>query len=160
MTAEQWADVAPGYAVSNLGRVRGKSGRILNPSPNGQGYLCFSIGRLSVKLHVLVARHFVPGRVEGDEVRHLNGDKANCAASNLAWGTHSRNVLDQVEHGTHYTATREECRNGHPYDATNTRRSADGRRHCRACQRAYSQAHRARRVLTRLAHFAEQETPA
>ena len=99
--AEQWAEIAPGYSVSNLGRVRGKSGKILRPSPNSQGYLTFSIGRMSVKLHVLVARAFVSGREAGDEVRHLDGDPGNNAAANLAWGSHGENVRDQVAHGTH-----------------------------------------------------------
>lgn len=165
MTAEQWAEVAPGYSVSNLGRVRGKSGRILNPSPNSQGYLTFSIGRMSVKVHVLVARHFVPGRFEGSEVRHLDGDPLNCAASNLAWGTHAENVRDQLRHGTHSTANRTHCPKGHEYTTENTRVS-NGRRHCKSCDREASrryyrenrekilQSIKNRRVLSKLAALA------
>ncbi|AUR90563.1 HNH nuclease [Vibrio phage 1.162.O._10N.261.48.E3] len=37
---------------------------------------------------------------QGMECRHLDGDKANNAASNLKWGTILENALDRVEHGT------------------------------------------------------------
>ena len=166
MTTEVWAEADPGYFVSSMGRVRGKSGRILKPSPNDQGYLTFSIGRKSVKLHVLVAKLHVPGWFEGAEVRHLNGDKRDNSAGNLAWGTHAENMSDRIKHGTNAMTNRTHCPQGHPYSSENTRLS-NGRRHCRACDREAQRKYRAanrdrilekqreydrnRRSLTRLA---------
>lgn len=38
---------------------------------------------------------------DGALVRHLDGNRSNDAASNLAWGTVADNAQDAVQHGTH-----------------------------------------------------------
>lgn len=81
-------------------------------------------------------------------VRHLDGDPGNNSLTNLAYGTPSQNLLDSVAHGTHPHASKTHCRSGHPYDATNTRIDAKGKRVCRTCRNAQKRAARARRRIT------------
>jgi hypothetical protein len=47
-----------------------------------------------------VAEAFLPPKTEGQVVRHLDGDKKNCAKNNLKYGTHQENSDDQILHGT------------------------------------------------------------
>lgn len=66
------------------------------------GYLKVSLycddGVKTPSLHVLVAKAFHPeGR---GVVRHLDGDRLNCAADNLEWSTQAQNIADQAMHGT------------------------------------------------------------
>lgn len=57
--------------------------------------------RVTLDLHPIVARAFLgPAPSHQHEVRHLDGDKHNNSAANLAWGTHKENSADQVAHGT------------------------------------------------------------
>lgn len=47
---------------------------------------------------VCAAIHGPPPSPDHTDVRHLDGDKGNNQASNLAWGTRSENMLDVVRH--------------------------------------------------------------
>lgn len=150
---EQWLPI-PGYVgsyeVSNLGRVRAPDritdrgrkwrGRTLTPSPMPRGYRVVTLWRdgkqKSALVHRLVLLAFVGPSPEGMEGLHKNGNPADNALSNLAWGTHSENQLDQVAHGTHPKASKEACPSGHPYDEANTYVYPGGaHRACRQCRR-------------------------
>ena len=82
-------------------------------------------------VHVLVLEAFIGPCPEGQECRHLDGDRGNSQLANLAWGTHRENMLDRVSHGT-------DCRGEKNPNATLTeaavreirRRAAQGERHC------------------------------
>ena len=113
---EEWRPV-PGYEgqyeVSNLGRVRSMSRTVtyrggaprqlrtceIRCRPGGNGYprVCLS-GQLKL-IHSLVAEAFLGPRPEGQEVRHLNGDRADPRLSNLAYGTPSQNWRDCYDYG-------------------------------------------------------------
>jgi hypothetical protein len=51
-------------------------------------------------VHELMLITFVGPRPAGMECRHLDGNPANNALSNLAWGTRSENSFDRFAHGT------------------------------------------------------------
>jgi hypothetical protein len=102
---------ADGYdlEVSNLGRLRAKTAlngkaikeyRILTPTDNGNGYL--RINRTidgkqkTLYVHKLVARAFVDNPNGLTEINHLDENKQNNNADNLAWCTHKENC----GHGT------------------------------------------------------------
>lgn len=105
-------DIAPGYAVSDDGRVfsaipcswRKDCPRELRQTTTKYGY---RMVRLHVNkkdglagVHVLMGRAFLPPPAEGqDRVRHLDGDPAHNIAGNLAWGTAQENAEDMVRHG-------------------------------------------------------------
>lgn len=51
-------------------------------------------------LHRLVAETFHGPCPNGMECAHLDGDKYNCAASNLKWATRLENIRHKAAHGT------------------------------------------------------------
>jgi hypothetical protein len=152
LDGEEWRYV-PGYEglylVSSLGRFyrlprqSGRysyKGRLVSQGHNKKGYLQVGLsgkgGRAWLaRAHRLVARAFLGEPAEGQEVRHLNGVRDDNRLVNLAWGTGSQNSLDAVAHGTHTTASKTHCPQGHPYAGENLYIRPCGRRKCRTCQR-------------------------
>lgn len=109
----------PGYRISRDGRVfstasnwRGYGVREITPIPGKGGYLKVRLTvegkRLNRAVHRLVAEEFLPPRPAGAQIRHLDGDRVNNAASNLAWGSAKDNADDRKRHGR----TAEGSRNG------------------------------------------------
>lgn len=100
-----------GYSVTSNGCVlsvthnwRGYGVRKLNQHPNSDGYpsVRFSIDgkRSRVTVHKLVALVFLPPRPsQKHQLRHLDGNKTNSHANNLAWGTAKDNADDRKSHG-------------------------------------------------------------
>jgi hypothetical protein len=101
----------PGYEVTADGRVfsvahnwRGYGKRELTQDLNDDGYpsvrLTINKKRTRLAVHKLVAAKFLPPRPSPDhEIRHLDGEKMNRTASNLAWGTRKDNADDRERHG-------------------------------------------------------------
>lgn len=110
---EEWRPVVGyegTYSVSSLGRIRRdlgsagtRAGRILKPSLKKTGYLYVDLSSYgvvrSLRLHVLVAAAFIGPRPDDRAVNHQDGQKANCAASNLEYVTHSENQRHAVNMG-------------------------------------------------------------
>lgn len=114
---EVWADI-PGeedyYQVSNLGRVRSKdrfvrrscggekrvAGQILSQliTPNGycQVFLWRGGKRRVFLVHKLVLLAFVGACPDNMETRHINSIRTDNRLCNLAYGTHSENVIDTI----------------------------------------------------------------
>lgn len=149
---EEWRSI-PGYErtyeVSSLGRVRslprpGTKGGVRKIRVGKRGYPVLSLVQDGVQttheVHRLVALAFLGPRPEGALVRHVDGDALRPHADNLTYGTWGDNLLDQVRHGTHPTASRKHCPQGHSYSGANIRWYRD-RRYCRACQRERSSRH-------------------
>lgn len=84
------------YKVSTEGRVSGWKGNILKPQPRRHGYLAVWLykdgGKKQVSVHRLVAMTFIPNPDGLPEVNHLDEDKTNNKASNLAWCDHRFNT--------------------------------------------------------------------
>lgn len=139
------------YEVSNFARVRSlyrKTPRVLRPSwSTGYGVviLCRAGAREGRTVHSLVMAAFVGPCPEGQEVRHLDGNRANSRwapgetedeiranGGNLMYGTRSENIYDRVRHGTHHSAIKTHCKNGHEFTEANTRITKRGRT-CRKC---------------------------
>lgn len=111
---ETWADI-PGYEglyrVSTLGRVvscgstfRGRFRGNMGTRINGKGYRSANLTDASgkkraIEVHRLVALTFLGPPVAGMEVRHIDGNRANPALTNLAWGTRRENAADRTAHG-------------------------------------------------------------
>lgn len=88
-----------GYCVTSDGRVISPSGRALKLQANRDGYLWFRPAKNAppVRVHRLQAFQSYGHATFGDgiEVRHLDGDKANNSAGNIALGTRSENQMDK-----------------------------------------------------------------
>ena len=113
------------YEVSNQGRVRSfprmvrcrngyglKGGKILKPQKRQHGYLSVCLyngnGCKKVSIHRLVAEAFCEQRDGCNEVNHLNEDKQDNRAENLAWCNRSENCA----YGEKLSAKRKLWRNG------------------------------------------------
>lgn len=105
------AQHTPGYTVTSDGRVfstasnwRGYGERELMQCEHTDGYLSVRMvvdgKRKRFMVHRLVATHHLPPRPSPHhEIRHLDGNRLNNAASNLAWGTRKENADDREAHG-------------------------------------------------------------
>lgn len=91
---EAWVDLDdfPGYAVSTHGRVMNKSTELIKiATENQQGIVSVNLVRDHIQCRrsvaVLVANTFLPDHMNHrfDTPIHLDGDRLNCAVSNLAW---------------------------------------------------------------------------
>lgn len=123
--------------VTSTPRPRTRGG-LLKQFDDGHGYPVVTLTANGTQkrfgVHQLVALAFIGPCPPGKEVRHLDGNPANRAASNLTYGTHGENMLDKALHGTDHNVAKTHCPAGHPYDEANTR-IYDGRRFCRQCVR-------------------------
>lgn len=117
---EVWKDIEGfegRYRVSNWGRVeslvRGNrfgGGVILRKKPllrkphvNTSGYLHVRLAGddkkdISIEIHRLVAKHFIPNPNNLTEINHLKG-KSNNRADALEWTTRTDNLLHAHRHG-------------------------------------------------------------
>jgi len=98
------------YEITRDGRVfsrtnwRGYGRREITQDLNDDGYLSVRIlvaGKRTRKtVHGLVAAYHLPPRPSPlHEVRHLDGNRLNPHADNLAWGTRQDNADDRGRHG-------------------------------------------------------------
>ena len=126
MVEERWLSIAgfPGYEVSDLGSVRSwrpKNGRgELGSEPHPRkstravgGYRRVTLsngGAISSHLvHRLVLEAFEGPCPPGMQTRHLDGDPANNAKSNLQWAAVLVNHADKQRHGTTARGERQGC---------------------------------------------------
>lgn len=86
---------APGYFVSNYGRIKKSSGKIMSTPVSAKGYVLFVAmlnGRRSYRLlHRVVAEHFI-GPIEGMEINHRDFNKQNNHVENLEIVTRAENM--------------------------------------------------------------------
>lgn len=119
---EEWKAIQScdsGYQVSSLGNVRSVNrisprgrnlrGRNLSPGLGGNGYFTVALpvdGKFKSRtVHSLVAEAFMGPCPEGEEVRHVCGDKSNNIVTNLEYGTRSQNNEDLKARGERYAQT-------------------------------------------------------
>lgn len=107
---EEWRDVV-GYEehfqVSNKGRIFSKrTNKILALGVNKKGYSVLSTrigGRNGIckcfRVHILVAKAFIPNPHNKPIVNHKDGNKLNNEDWNLEWATYSENSKHAYENG-------------------------------------------------------------
>lgn len=124
-TPEEWraVDGFDGvYEVSSLGRIRSLNREVSSANRHGpfvarlkgrklklemlaNGYYFVRLGlgergrAWLVPVHQLVLTAFHGPRPNGNVARHLNDEKTDNRAENLAWGTRSENALDAQKNG-------------------------------------------------------------
>lgn len=107
-------DGYPGYRVGDDGsiwtsKIVGANGRIgdqwrkMKLDLNKHGYflvrLCHKGRSKAFYVHHLVLSAFIGPRPKNAITRHLNADRGDNRAANLAWGTFHENSIDMVNHG-------------------------------------------------------------
>ena len=110
---EKWLSVEefPAYEVSDSGKIRravggkgavcGREQKWHTCTSNGYANVRLSVGgkTFARSVHKVVSRAFLGPMRHGLCVRHLDGNKLNNQASNLAYGTPADNSADMVKHG-------------------------------------------------------------
>jgi hypothetical protein len=92
------------YVISNYGRVKiCRTGKIAKPSLDQRGYpqivLSGKHGRLSRRIHRLVACTFIHNKNNKREVNHIDGNKLNNSVNNLEWVSSKENVIHAIKSG-------------------------------------------------------------
>lgn len=99
----RWIADYPDYMVSSQGDVRHR--RVNSPFLLGdtdpKGYRRVALGGRHKRIARLVCESFHGPCPTGHECAHLDGNKHNNSADNLAWVTRSENQRHSVAHGTH-----------------------------------------------------------
>ena len=98
------------YEISNLGRVKStrKNKEVfLKFRDNGKGYnvsALYNKGvRANIKVHRLVAIHFIENVFNKPQVNHINGVKSDNRVHNLEWCTNKENVIHSYSLGLQKT---------------------------------------------------------
>lgn len=137
-----------------LGRTFRRRGKMLTAyMANGYPTVTLSARdrRRTQQVHRIVAEAFIGPRPEGADIRHLDGNPRNNHVSNLAYGTRSENMLDEVHAGRHYQTRKTHCPQGHPYSVENTYKTKNNKRQCRTCVRTRARENQRRRAAERRA---------
>jgi hypothetical protein len=102
---EQWKNIKDieGYQASNLGRIRNKKLKILNPKLNRNGYLEVhlrgksfqKIGKV-ISVHRLISITFLPTIKQKQFVNHKDGNKTNNNIYNIEWVNQSENMQHAI----------------------------------------------------------------
>ena len=80
------------YKISNLGRVKNPNDNFVNGTMSNDYYTIYVGIKSRQKIHILVAKLFIPNPENKKCVNHIDGNKINNCVSNLEWNTHSENV--------------------------------------------------------------------
>lgn len=94
----------PMYRVSDRGYILNKNGHIMKPRHDKDGYCIIRIydgGYIDLKLHRIVAEHFIPNPDNLPQVNHKNGDKDDNPSTNLEWTTDSSNTKHSYDTNLH-----------------------------------------------------------
>lgn len=102
---KQWRWIAehPDYIVSDQGDVRHRrvNAQFLVGDTDPKGYRRVGLGGKHYRVARLVCEAFHGPCPQGRECGHLNGNKNDNSAANLAWVTRSENARHTVQHGRH-----------------------------------------------------------
>jgi NUMOD4 motif/HNH endonuclease len=106
MEIEIWKDVVGYeglYVVSNLGRIKNSSGKLLKPTKRSNGYLVSNLTKGGIKTqfktHRLVCEAFIDNNEGKPLVNHINGIKDDNRVVNLEWCTYSENTKHAISSG-------------------------------------------------------------
>ena len=116
---ETWKDVAGWedfYQVSDIGNVKSKPKtggngfreRLLKQEMLTNGYRRVTFSKdgkvIRYSVHRMVAENFVDNPCNKPHVNHIDNNRANNAAGNLEWCTHSENMIHAQKQGRLYSA--------------------------------------------------------
>lgn len=102
---ESWKEIDgySNYQISNYGKIKSKRKELKLYKNKRNGYLYTHLSQNGktkvIRVHILVAKTFIPNNSNKPYVNHIDGDKTNNRTDNLEWVTpkensiHARDVL-------------------------------------------------------------------
>jgi hypothetical protein len=103
---EEWKDIdgfRGRYQVSTLGRIKSKRGyRKYTETKDGYDRVVLytiSPEKVVINVHKIVAKAFVPNKLNKPCINHINGIKKDNRALNLEWVTHKENTDHAIKLG-------------------------------------------------------------
>jgi HNH endonuclease/NUMOD4 motif len=88
-----------GYEVSSEGRLRNSKGTMFFGHKDDNGYIRVSINETLYRMHILVAKAFIPNPENKPHVNHKDGVRDNNKLENLEWVTRSENMQHAYDTG-------------------------------------------------------------
>lgn len=126
-------EFAPGYLVSNFGRIKKASGKIMSTPTTTKGYCIFSYTlngkRYQSLLHRIVAKHFI-GDIEGMEINHKDFNKTNNHIDNLE-------IVTRAQNAAHYKGSEVARLAGEKIRKIKTKYTPEEKREIRKKQKRY-----------------------
>jgi len=103
---------------------------------NGDGYVAIEhLGQRKL-VHRVAYEHFIGPIPEGLEIDHLCRNRRCFNPQHLEAVTKKENVMRGIG-ACALHARKTQCKQGHPYDDSNTLRRANGQRWCKICNKQY-----------------------
>lgn len=107
MNNEVWKDVQGFegyYQVSNLGNIFSLiNNRKMKTTINKRGYcqtmFCGNVQRKNIRVHIIVAKAFIPNPQNKPAVNHINGIRNDNRLENLEWVTNKENTSHAIRIG-------------------------------------------------------------
>lgn len=101
---EVWKEVTfidnvSGYEISNQGRLKNSKGNMFFGHKDDNGYIRVSINETLYRMHILVAKSFIPNPENKPHVNHKDGVRDNNKLENLEWVTRSENMQHAYDTG-------------------------------------------------------------
>ena len=113
------------YMIYKDGRVWSKpkpsgGNKFLKPNPDGCGYLHVRLHkdgkRKMMKIHRLIALHYIPNPENKPEIDHIDNNRQNNDISNLRWVSHGENQINKCAYGA--VPFKGVCKKGNRFQAS------------------------------------------
>ena len=96
----EWKKYDELYEVSEYGDVKNlKNDKILKVRITPEGYVHYSLHGKNKKIHRIVAKLFVPNKMNLPCCNHIDGNKLNNHYSNIEWCTQGHNLKESYRLG-------------------------------------------------------------
>lgn len=101
---EEWRQIdfipkVSGYEVSSEGRLKNSKGTMFFGHKDDNGYIRVCINEKLYRMHILVAKAFIPNPDQKPHVNHKDGVRDNNRLENLEWVTRSENMQHAYDTG-------------------------------------------------------------
>lgn len=104
----------------------------------GAGYGALCVNGKTIGSHIVSATIAGYSIKSGQVIRHSCDNPICVNPSHLTIGTQKDNILDKIQRGRDFNASKTHCKHGHEFTEENTRLDKRNQRVCRACQRRYN----------------------